>query len=155
MINVYLVQLKGFPKEQISDEVDRIISILNLEDKRDSRSKTLSGGMKRKLSIGIALIGDSKVRNFANTFPSHSFTLCASQSGNNSSAHASRWSCWTSPRPVWIHRHDGPPGTFSRERNEVAPSCSPLTSWTRPTYSATGSPSWQEVSCSAAAHPSS
>uniref|UniRef100_A0A3B5Q3J1 ATP binding cassette subfamily A member 3 n=1 Tax=Xiphophorus maculatus TaxID=8083 RepID=A0A3B5Q3J1_XIPMA len=58
---LFYAQLKGFSKEQISDEVDRIICILNLEDKRHSRSKTLSGGMKRKLSIGIALIGDSKV----------------------------------------------------------------------------------------------
>uniref|UniRef100_A0A8B9KPN9 ATP-binding cassette, sub-family A (ABC1), member 3b n=1 Tax=Astyanax mexicanus TaxID=7994 RepID=A0A8B9KPN9_ASTMX len=41
--------------------VDRIIRVLNLEDKRNAQSKTLSGGMKRKLSIGIALIGDSKV----------------------------------------------------------------------------------------------
>uniref|UniRef100_A0A3P8WEF2 ATP binding cassette subfamily A member 3 n=1 Tax=Cynoglossus semilaevis TaxID=244447 RepID=A0A3P8WEF2_CYNSE len=54
-------QLKGFSKSKILDEVDRIIRILNLEDKRHARSKTLSGGMKRKLSIGIALIGDSKV----------------------------------------------------------------------------------------------
>uniref|UniRef100_A0A8B9KRI7 ATP-binding cassette, sub-family A (ABC1), member 3b n=1 Tax=Astyanax mexicanus TaxID=7994 RepID=A0A8B9KRI7_ASTMX len=46
---------------KIPDEVDRIIRVLNLEDKRNAQSKTLSGGMKRKLSIGIALIGDSKV----------------------------------------------------------------------------------------------
>lgn len=62
---LYLVsslQLKGYPREKIPDEVDRILRILNLEDKRHARSKTLSGGMKRKLSIGIALIGDSKVR---------------------------------------------------------------------------------------------
>lgn len=58
------IQLKGFSKDKIPDEVDRIIRILNLEDKRQARSKTLSGGMKRKLSIGIALIGDSKVKNF-------------------------------------------------------------------------------------------
>ncbi|XP_074552265.1 phospholipid-transporting ATPase ABCA3 [Halichoeres trimaculatus] len=58
---IFYAQLKGFSKEKIPDEVDRIIRILNLEDKRHARSKTLSGGMKRKLSIGIALIGDSKV----------------------------------------------------------------------------------------------
>lgn len=58
------IQLKGFSKEKIPDEVDRMIRVLNLEDKRQARSKTLSGGMKRKLSIGIALIGDSKVKNF-------------------------------------------------------------------------------------------
>uniref|UniRef100_A0A673N665 ATP-binding cassette sub-family A member 3-like n=1 Tax=Sinocyclocheilus rhinocerous TaxID=307959 RepID=A0A673N665_9TELE len=58
---LFYTQLKGYPCEKIPDEVDRILRILNLEDKRHARSKTLSGGMKRKLSIGIALIGDSKV----------------------------------------------------------------------------------------------
>uniref|UniRef100_A0A3B4Y6J1 ATP binding cassette subfamily A member 3 n=1 Tax=Seriola lalandi dorsalis TaxID=1841481 RepID=A0A3B4Y6J1_SERLL len=58
---LFYAQLKGYSKEKILDEVDRIIRILSLEDKRQARSKTLSGGMKRKLSIGIALIGDSKV----------------------------------------------------------------------------------------------
>uniref|UniRef100_A0AAX7TTQ3 ABC transporter domain-containing protein n=1 Tax=Astatotilapia calliptera TaxID=8154 RepID=A0AAX7TTQ3_ASTCA len=58
---LFYAQLKGYSKDKIPDEVDRIIRILNLEDKRHARSKTLSGGMKRKLSIGIALIGDSKV----------------------------------------------------------------------------------------------
>uniref|UniRef100_A0AAQ5Z9M5 ABC transporter domain-containing protein n=1 Tax=Amphiprion ocellaris TaxID=80972 RepID=A0AAQ5Z9M5_AMPOC len=58
---LFYAQLKGFSKDKIPDEVDRIIRILNLEDKRRARSKTLSGGMRRKLSIGIALIGDSKV----------------------------------------------------------------------------------------------
>uniref|UniRef100_A0A8D3EBB0 ABC transporter domain-containing protein n=1 Tax=Scophthalmus maximus TaxID=52904 RepID=A0A8D3EBB0_SCOMX len=58
---LFYAQLKGFSKEKIPDEVDRILRVLNLEDKRHARSKTLSGGMKRKLSIGIALIGDSKV----------------------------------------------------------------------------------------------
>lgn len=58
---LFYTQLKGYPRDKIPGEVDRIIRILNLEDKRNARSKTLSGGMKRKLSIGIALIGDSKV----------------------------------------------------------------------------------------------
>ncbi|XP_048350984.1 phospholipid-transporting ATPase ABCA3 [Sphaerodactylus townsendi] len=53
--------LKGFPVEKRPEEIDRILRILNLEEKRKSLSKALSGGMKRKLSIGIALIGDSKV----------------------------------------------------------------------------------------------
>lgn len=55
-----LLQLKGFPVEKCPEEMDRILRILNLEEKRRSLSKALSGGMKRKLSIGIALIGDSK-----------------------------------------------------------------------------------------------
>ncbi|XP_035254594.1 LOW QUALITY PROTEIN: ATP-binding cassette sub-family A member 3 [Anguilla anguilla] len=58
---LFYSQLKGYPREKIPAEVDRILLMLNLQDKRHARSKTLSGGMKRKLSIGIALIGDSKV----------------------------------------------------------------------------------------------
>lgn len=53
--------LKGYPIEKCPGEIDRILQILNLEEKRFALSKSLSGGMKRKLSIGIALIGDSKV----------------------------------------------------------------------------------------------
>ena len=34
---------------------------MGLADKSNSVVKALSGGMKRKLSLGIALIGDSKV----------------------------------------------------------------------------------------------
>ena len=34
---------------------------VGLEAKRDAESRALSGGMKRKLSIAIALIGGSKV----------------------------------------------------------------------------------------------
>lgn len=53
--------LKGFPKGKVPEEIDRILLILGLEEKHRSKAKALSGGMKRKLSIGIALIGDSKV----------------------------------------------------------------------------------------------
>ncbi|KAH1183577.1 phospholipid-transporting ATPase ABCA3 [Mauremys mutica] len=53
--------LKGYPSLKCPEEIDRIVRLLNLEEKRCSLSKSLSGGMKRKLSIGIALIGDSKV----------------------------------------------------------------------------------------------
>uniref|UniRef100_A0A8C2U6F2 ATP binding cassette subfamily A member 3 n=1 Tax=Coturnix japonica TaxID=93934 RepID=A0A8C2U6F2_COTJA len=53
--------LKGYPASKCPEEINHILRILNLEDKRRSLTKALSGGMKRKLSIGIALIGDSKV----------------------------------------------------------------------------------------------
>ena len=38
-----------------------MLHVLGLEEKQDSQSKFLSGGMRRKLSIGIALIAGSKV----------------------------------------------------------------------------------------------
>jgi len=38
-----------------------MVGVLGLEAKRHKFSSTLSGGQKRKLSVGIALIGGSKV----------------------------------------------------------------------------------------------
>ena len=38
-----------------------IIVEVSLEEKRDTVAKLLSGGQKRKLSVGIALIGDPKI----------------------------------------------------------------------------------------------
>ncbi len=38
-----------------------MIEDLKLVDKRKTQSQRLSGGMKRKLSVGIALIGGSKI----------------------------------------------------------------------------------------------
>lgn len=38
-----------------------MINVLGLEQKRNKFSSTLSGGQKRKLSVGIALIAGSKV----------------------------------------------------------------------------------------------
>src|SRR6476620_1929483 len=38
--------------------VDEVIELVGLEEKRDARVKTLSGGQKRRLDLGIALIGD-------------------------------------------------------------------------------------------------
>jgi ABC-type dipeptide/oligopeptide/nickel transport system ATPase subunit len=38
-----------------------MLAEVGLAEKANSRSSTLSGGQKRKLSLGIALIGDSKV----------------------------------------------------------------------------------------------
>jgi ABC-2 type transport system ATP-binding protein len=38
--------------------VDEVIALVGLESKRDARVKTLSGGQKRRLDLGIALVGD-------------------------------------------------------------------------------------------------
>jgi ABC-2 type transport system ATP-binding protein len=39
-------------------DVDEVIELVGLSAKRDARVKTLSGGQKRRLDLGIALIGD-------------------------------------------------------------------------------------------------
>jgi ABC-2 type transport system ATP-binding protein len=41
-----------------SRNVDEVIELVGLADKRDARVKTLSGGQKRRLDLGVALVGD-------------------------------------------------------------------------------------------------
>lgn len=53
--------LKGIPEDTIQSEVDRLIKLLNLENKRSVQAQLLSGGTQRKLSIAIAFMGQSKV----------------------------------------------------------------------------------------------
>ena len=38
--------------------VDEVIELVGLREKRDARVKTLSGGQKRRLDLGVALVGD-------------------------------------------------------------------------------------------------
>jgi ABC-2 type transport system ATP-binding protein len=38
--------------------VDEVIALVGLTEKRDARVKTLSGGQKRRLDLGVALVGD-------------------------------------------------------------------------------------------------
>jgi ABC-type multidrug transport system ATPase subunit len=52
---------KGMPRAEISAAVETMIAEVGLTEKRKAASKSLSGGMKRKLSLGIAFIGGSKV----------------------------------------------------------------------------------------------
>jgi ABC-2 type transport system ATP-binding protein len=39
-------------------DVDEVIDLVGLAEKRDARVKTLSGGQKRRLDLGVALVGD-------------------------------------------------------------------------------------------------
>jgi ABC-2 type transport system ATP-binding protein len=41
-----------------SRDVDEVIALVGLESKRGERVKTLSGGQKRRLDLGVALVGD-------------------------------------------------------------------------------------------------
>jgi ABC-2 type transport system ATP-binding protein len=42
-------------------DVDEVIRLVGLEEKRDARVKTLSGGQKRRLDLGLALVGDPEL----------------------------------------------------------------------------------------------
>jgi len=39
-------------------DVDEVIALVGLSEKRDARGKTLSGGQRRRLDLGVALVGD-------------------------------------------------------------------------------------------------
>src|SRR3954453_16880963 len=42
-------------------DTDEVTTIIGLDDKRDARVRTLSGGQKRRLDLGLALIGDPQL----------------------------------------------------------------------------------------------
>jgi len=42
-------------------DVDEVIELVGLADKRDARVRTLSGGQKRRLDLGVALVGDPEL----------------------------------------------------------------------------------------------
>lgn len=52
---------KGMKAKDIPKEVDKIIDDVDLRAKRFDLAKNLSGGQKRRLSVGIAFIGGSKL----------------------------------------------------------------------------------------------
>ncbi|XP_055516314.1 ATP-binding cassette sub-family A member 2 [Leucoraja erinacea] len=53
-------RLKGMAEDEIRKEMDKMIEDLELSNKRHFLVQTLSGGMKRKLSVAIAFVGGSK-----------------------------------------------------------------------------------------------
>lgn len=49
------------PEQHLKDEVESTLVNVGIAEKRTSFPDQMSGGQKRKLSLGIALIGGSKV----------------------------------------------------------------------------------------------
>lgn len=54
-------RVKGYRNEELQGLVDSQIRQVGLTEKRHVLSKELSGGMKRKLSVAISLLGDSSL----------------------------------------------------------------------------------------------
>ncbi|CAL8069179.1 unnamed protein product [Calicophoron daubneyi] len=57
----FYASLKGVPKEKITDETEKLVQALGFPEKRNDRSKSLSGGQKRKLSVAIAFVANASV----------------------------------------------------------------------------------------------
>jgi len=54
-------ELKDIPSGEIPTQIQETLNVVMLNEHQHKLSKTLSGGMKRKLSLGMALIGGSKL----------------------------------------------------------------------------------------------
>ncbi|KAF5283848.1 hypothetical protein FQA39_LY04668 [Lamprigera yunnana] len=58
---IFFGMLKGLSKKDAISQSDELIGVMNLNAKKNSLVSTLSGGMKRKLSLAIAVIGNSEI----------------------------------------------------------------------------------------------
>jgi len=57
----YLAAMKGLPSSLIHRRVDEVLSIVNLEQEADRKLPTYSGGMKQRIGIAQALLGDPEL----------------------------------------------------------------------------------------------
>ncbi|KZC11898.1 ATP-binding cassette sub-family A member 5 [Dufourea novaeangliae] len=57
----FFAAVRGIPRATIDHEVKKTLKDIDLSEKADTFAKYLSGGQKRKLSVGIAIIGDPKI----------------------------------------------------------------------------------------------
>ncbi|XP_009696182.1 PREDICTED: ATP-binding cassette sub-family A member 9-like [Cariama cristata] len=53
--------IKGIERKEVEQEVQKVLTMLDLTDLQDVHANTLSGGQKRKLSLGIAILGNPQV----------------------------------------------------------------------------------------------
>jgi ABC-type Na+ transport system ATPase subunit NatA len=54
-------KLRNLPSTNLTEEVQKLLELVHLEDRAHSRAHTLSGGMKRRLSIALSLIGNPQI----------------------------------------------------------------------------------------------
>ena len=58
----YMAALKEIPRKAVAAEVDRVAAAVNLTAELDKRLSAYSGGMKQRLLLASALLGDPKER---------------------------------------------------------------------------------------------
>ena len=58
---IYMARLKEIPRKQTRSEIDRVLEMTNLQDVRHKKVGAFSGGMKQRVLLAQALLGDPKV----------------------------------------------------------------------------------------------
>ncbi|NWR32825.1 ABCAA protein, partial [Tachuris rubrigastra] len=54
-------EIKGIKSKEVEREVQNVLELLDISNIQDTQAEKLSGGQKRKLSIGIAMLGNPQV----------------------------------------------------------------------------------------------
>ena len=60
----YMAALKCLDKKTAKQEIDRVIALTHLQDKRKAKIRTLSGGQKQRVGIAQSLLGNPKLLIF-------------------------------------------------------------------------------------------
>ena len=58
---LFMADMYSVPRREAKPRADELLAVLGLQDKAGERAITLSGGMKRRLNVAMALIHDPKV----------------------------------------------------------------------------------------------
>jgi ABC-type multidrug transport system ATPase subunit len=57
----FIARLRGLNKNEINSQIKDLIQLVGLEERQDYRVETYSGGMKRRLMIARAMIGNPQI----------------------------------------------------------------------------------------------
>ncbi len=57
----FMGNMHGVPREKLEERTNELIEDLQLEDSRDNLASELSGGMKRRLNLGMSLVHDPEI----------------------------------------------------------------------------------------------
>ena len=57
----YLAALKGIPKKEAAKEIQEVLQVVGLSDQQNRRLGTFSGGMKQRILIAQALLGNPQL----------------------------------------------------------------------------------------------
>ncbi|CAM4649612.1 ABC-type organic anion transporter ABCA8 isoform X1 [Caretta caretta] len=54
-------KIKGIQPKEVEQEIQKVLTMLKIKDIQDCQASSLSSGQKRKLTLGIAILGDPQV----------------------------------------------------------------------------------------------